>query len=66
MTNSRQFMTDTEKAARDRVDNDDYLREHEDILFYDWPNWEEHMQWVATAPVDEIIGWANDTQVDDA
>jgi hypothetical protein len=46
-------------AAQERVDDIPELQEYEDILIkYDWSNWEEHIEWVATAPIDEILDWA--------
>jgi hypothetical protein len=27
-------------------------------ILYDWPEGEEHWEWVCTAPVAEIVGWA--------
>lgn len=47
-----------EERARTRVNNTPELAAHEDTIFADWPNWTEHMQWIATAPASEIIEWA--------
>ena len=51
-------MKDWHEQARERVDGTPDLKTHEATIFYDWPNWEEHMEWVATAPVEEIVDWA--------
>ena len=50
--------TTTEQQARERVAKSPQLRKHEATIFYDWPNWEEHMAWIATAGVREIVDWA--------
>jgi hypothetical protein len=55
-------MTSNERTARNRVRNSARLGLYADIIFADWPNWEEHMEWVATASADEIISWAKATQ----
>ena len=53
---------ETEVKARRRVERNIKLRQFSGIIFSDWPNWEEHMEWVATATVAEIISWAKATQ----
>jgi hypothetical protein len=46
-----------ERAAA-RVRNTPELAEHRDLLLgYDWPNTDEHLAWVASAPVAEILDW---------
>lgn len=47
-----------EQKARERVARSPKLQQYEATIFYDWPNWDEHMQWIATAPVKEIVDWA--------
>lgn len=49
---------DTETIARTRIDNTPELAAHADTILTDWPNWTEHMAWIATAPVSEIVDWA--------
>lgn len=35
-----------------------FLRPYEDILIdYDWPNYDEHIIWVASAPFSEVLAW---------
>lgn len=34
------------------------LEKYRDILVYDWPNWDEHVEWVKNATVSEITDWA--------
>lgn len=53
---------DTEQKARERVKNTQELDQFENIIFYDWPNWDEHLEWIATAPVSEIVDWAEAIQ----
>lgn len=52
----------TEQQARQRVSETPGLDAWSEIIFYDWPNWNEHMQWIATAPIAEIIDWAATVQ----
>jgi len=47
-----------EKLARQRVAENSDLLQHEEAIFYDWSNWDEHMDWVATASIQEIVSWA--------
>jgi hypothetical protein len=49
---------DYEEQARRRVSETPELDEWSDVIFYDWWNWDEHMEWIATAPVAEIVDWA--------
>lgn len=45
--------------AKARVEAEPELEAHRDIIIlYDWPEGEEHWEWVCTAPVAEIVGWA--------
>ena len=47
-----------ESKARARISNTPELSLFEDVIFYDWPNWDEHIAWIITAPVKEIVEWA--------
>jgi hypothetical protein len=47
-----------EELAEKRVNDTPELKTHSDTIFYDWNNWDEHVEWVATAPIEEIIEWA--------
>jgi len=53
---------DSEEQARRRVETTPELKAHEDTILYDWPNRNEHMRWVATAPVEEIVDWAKSVE----
>ena len=46
------------KKAQDRVQNTVRLSPYYSIIFYDWPEGDEHLKWVATAPCGEIVEWA--------
>lgn len=47
------------EAARFRVENVDALAPLYDTIFADWDNWVEHLNWVCTATVDQIVEWAS-------
>lgn len=49
---------DLYKIAAARVDDNPKLAAHRDFILADWPEGDEHWEWVATAPVDEIVDWA--------
>ena len=53
----RPRLTLRERAER-RVSRSPKLSQYNDVIFYDWPNRKEHLEWVVSAPVDEIISWA--------
>ena len=53
----RPRLTLRERAER-RVSRSPKLSQYNDVIFYDWPNMKEHLEWVVSAPVDEIISWA--------
>ena len=48
----------TYERACDRVFATPELKAHADIILEDWREGREHWQWVATAPVAEIVSWA--------
>lgn len=51
----------TQRAAEHRVRTDPELLEHYDgLIAYDWPNYAEHMEWVATAPKAALLEWAEE------
>ena len=50
-------MSDREKAQK-RVDSDSRLKAHAATIMYDWPEGNEHWEWVTTASVAEIVDWA--------
>lgn len=58
-------MPDIETQARERVYNDERLLKHIGAILHRWSNWDEHIEWVATAPVEEIVDWAETVVRDD-
>jgi hypothetical protein len=50
--------------AKTRVDSSPRLRRYANIIFDDWPEGDEHFQWVATARVSEIVEWAKQIEED--
>lgn len=44
--------------AENRVKQSPSLSRHSDTILYDWPDGDVHWKWVATAPVKEIVSWA--------
>jgi len=50
-------LTEYGKAER-RVNETPALGPYRDVILYDWPEGDEHWQWVQTAPVAEIVDWA--------
>jgi len=43
---------------QERIAETPELEEYREELEYDWPESQEHADWVATAPVKEIVDWA--------
>ena len=43
--------------AKTRVEDSAVLRPHADSILADWPEGDEHWQWVCTAPESEIVDW---------
>jgi hypothetical protein len=49
-----------------RVDGDPKLRPYRDLLVeYDWPEGEQHYEWVATASTATLIKWAKGIREDE-
>ncbi len=46
------------EQAQARVDSTPELARYEDTIMYDWPQGDEHWQWVCQASVAEIVDWA--------
>ena len=52
-------MTTAYDRAVARVNATPELESYRDLLIeYDWPNADEHYDWVATAPIAELVDWA--------
>ena len=48
------------ESARQRIRDNAELQPYEDVLLYDWTEGDGHYEWVANAPIDEILLWAMD------
>lgn len=57
-------MSDLREQAQRRVNSDPKLSVHEDTIMYDWKESDEHWEWIITAPVDEIVDWAETVEKD--
>ena len=55
----------TYEQAKARVDATPGLVRHSDYILADWPEGEEHWDWVVSAPVAEIVDWASWTENND-
>jgi hypothetical protein len=44
--------------AEMRVNRTPELERYRDVILYDWPNGDEHWDWVRTASDDELVEWA--------
>ena len=54
------------RAAAQRIADHPELEEYRDLLLeYGWDNQDDHLEWVATAPIAEIIAWAQDIREDE-
>jgi hypothetical protein len=51
-------MEHTREDARARVDATPELDAHRQVILANWPEGEEHWGWVCSAPVHEIVDWA--------
>jgi hypothetical protein len=52
-------------AANERVTNSPELAPHRFYLMeYEWDNDTDHLRWVLTAPVAEIVSWAESIETD--
>ena len=45
------------EEAKARVENSPRLAPHADFILADWPEGEEHWEWVALALENEILDW---------
>src|SRR5574343_75301 len=52
-------MTDAMKLARaqERMEELGFTEKQTEFIFSDWPNWEEHLDWLLTASREEIVSW---------
>lgn len=65
LANKRKKQLDElEAAAHARVNASPRLRPYEEIIFYDWADWEAHMLWIVEEGVENIIAWAEHIKID--
>ena len=48
---------DNYEMIESRIEENEVLVQYADILHYEWDNEDEHAEWVATAPLSEIVEW---------
>jgi len=46
-----------EETARDRIDEMKFSQAELNFIWADWPNWDEHVEWLLTASRKEISDW---------
>ena len=56
-------MTNLRNLAQLRVDNSPELQKYETIIMYDWPEGDEHWNWVLTEKIELILEWAHELAV---
>lgn len=44
--------------AINKVQKSPLLKQYSDIIFYNWPDMETHLQWIVTGSEEEIAAWA--------
>lgn len=54
---SKILSTNWVEKAEQRINRNAKLQPYRDIIMYDW-NDPEHYHWAATAPISEIVSWA--------
>lgn len=54
------------QRAENRINETPALEPYREICLHDWPQGDEHYQWVAEAKVSEIIDWAETIAGDNA
>jgi hypothetical protein len=57
-------MTSIYDQARERVLNTPKLVAHEETCLDEWGEGDPHFEWVATAPIAEIVSWAEGIEQD--
>lgn len=50
-------MENKELNARARIGEMNFTDKQLSFIFADWPNWDEHIEWLLTATRDEIVSW---------
>ena len=52
------------REAEQRINDTPELEPYRELLLTDWPEGDEHLEWVVSAPVEELLSWARATQTD--
>ncbi|CAK0770284.1 hypothetical protein CCP3SC15_400021 [Gammaproteobacteria bacterium] len=52
-------LDELQEKANDRMGDFQFSGDDWDFIFYDWPNYEEHLRWLLTATREEICKWIN-------
>ena len=45
------------QQAHKRMDEMGFTQEQQAVIFYDWPEGNDHIQWLLTASQEEITSW---------
>jgi len=45
-----------------RINSMGFDEKEKDFIFCDWPNWDEHLDWLLTASRAEIVSWGEATE----
>lgn len=53
------------QKIQNRINKNPVLADYADLLHYDWQEEDEHAEWVATAPISEIVEWAQGIRDDE-
>jgi len=53
---------DFEASARTRVDKTPSLHPYREIIFYDWTEGDDHLKWISSASLREIMDWCETIQ----
>lgn len=51
-------MSQLYEQAKAHVEDTPELAPYVDIILYDWTEGDEHLEWVLSAPVGEVVDWA--------
>ena len=54
------------KRAEQRINDTPELQPHRETCLHEWAEGDEHYEWIATAPIAEIVSWAQTIESDSA
>lgn len=55
-------MNNLYEQAEERVNSDPLLKPHAEFILADWPEGDEHWNWIINATIEEILDWIPDTR----